>query len=78
MSILTDNDLFPFGKYRDARMIDVPASYLEWAGGQEWIGKWPDVKKYIADNRAVINKELERSEEDWEDQKQNGASDYPY
>ena len=76
MSILTDNDLFPFGKYRDARMIDVPASYLDWAGGQDWISKWPDVKKYIADNRAVINKELECNEEDWESRKQDAAAEF--
>ena len=76
MSILTDKDPFPFGKYRDQRMIDVPASYLDWASGQDWLDKWPDVKKYIADNRAVINKELERSEEDWESRKQDAAAEF--
>jgi len=78
MSILTDKDPFPFGKHRGVRMIDVPASYLDWAGGQDWIGKWPDVEKYIIDNRAVINKELERSEEEWESRKQDAAADHPF
>ena len=78
MNILTDKDPFPFGKYKEVRMINVPASYLDWAGGQDWIGKWPDVEKYIVDNRAVINKELERNEEDWESRKQDAAADLPF
>ena len=41
---LTDTSLFPFGKYKGEKMQDVPASYLEWVGGQEWIGGWPDVE----------------------------------
>jgi len=76
MNILTDNDPFPFGKFRGTRMLNVPASYLDWASGQDWLDKWLDVKKYIADNRAVINKELERSEEDWESQKQDAAAEF--
>ena len=60
---LTDTSLFPFGKYKGQPMQDVPASYLDWLMGQDWIDKWLDVVKYINDNRAVIDKELKYRED---------------
>jgi len=58
---LTDESLFPFGKYKGEKMYDVPATYLDWLMGQEWIDKWSDVVNYINDNRAIINRELRNS-----------------
>ena len=55
---MTDADLMPFGKHRGKRMEDVPAGYLDWVHGQDWIDEWPDVKAYIEDNRSVIDSEL--------------------
>ena len=58
MKALTDNDLMPFGEHKDKKMIDVPASYLDYIDGQPWIEKWPQVRDYIKENRSVINQEL--------------------
>lgn len=56
---LTDKDPMPFGKHKGARMKDVPASWLDWADGKDWLAaKYPRVKAYIRVNRAVINLEL--------------------
>lgn len=30
MKTLQDTDHMPFGKYKDTRMVDVPAAYLHW------------------------------------------------
>jgi len=58
---LTDQDPFPFGKYKDEPMEDVPASYLDWFIGQSWADNWPAVVDYIKDNRVMIDKELRNS-----------------
>jgi len=55
---LTDEDLMPFGKYKNERMIDVPSSYLDWLDGQDWISKWPGVKNYIKENRDAIRQDV--------------------
>ena len=56
---LADKDKMPFGEHKGKLMKHVPASYLDWLDGQDWISKWPQVKAYIDHNRAVIDKELE-------------------
>jgi hypothetical protein len=56
--MLTDRDAMPFGKYRGQPMERVPASYLDWLHGQDWIREWPDVVDYIERNRDVIDSEL--------------------
>jgi len=58
---LTDESLFPFGKYKGEKMWDVPATYLDWLMSTSWIDKWPDVVGYIGDNRAIIDRELRNS-----------------
>ena len=56
---LTDNDLMPFGKHKNERMEDVPATYLDWLRDQDWLkASWPEVWQYIQDNEAVIDSEL--------------------
>lgn len=59
MSELTDDDKFPFGKYRDSRMADVPAEYYDYLRDQPWIGNWPRVLDYIERHAGRIDKALE-------------------
>lgn len=63
---LRDDDPMPFGKHKDTQMDEVPASYLDYIHGQDWIKKWPDVLAYIEENRDLIDLDLEL-EEGWED-----------
>lgn len=56
---LKDDSLMPFGKYKNHRMDEVPASYLDWLHGQDWIHEWPLVLEYIEENRDVIDLDLE-------------------
>lgn len=62
MKQLTDDSIFPFGKYFESRtkMRDVPSAYLDWIAGQPWIGKWPAVVDYIARSRKAIDQDLKR------------------
>lgn len=54
-----DTDKFPFGAHKGKRYADVPARYLDWAVGQSWINKWPEVVAYVAKHRRVIDMELD-------------------
>lgn len=56
---LEDSDSMPFGKYKGYRMDEVPASYLDWLHGQDWIHEWPLVIEYIEENRDIIDLDLE-------------------
>lgn len=56
---LTDESKFPFGTHKGKRMDEVPASYLDWLDDRAWLDAYPDVKRYIFDNRHIIDKELE-------------------
>lgn len=58
MKPLTDDDLFPFGKYKGTPMWKVPGTYYDWLIDQPWIKSWPAIEEYIERNRAVIDKEL--------------------
>lgn len=59
-SRLSDRDQMPFGAHKGKPMEKVPAEYLDWLDGQDWLkAKWPRIKEYIRFNRAVIDKELE-------------------
>lgn len=55
---MNDNSLMPFGKYKGTPIGKVPASYLDWLIGQDWIDQWPDVEQYIEDNKGIIEQEL--------------------
>jgi len=40
-------------------MGEVPARYLDWLHGQEWLLiRYPEVYSYIEENRDAIDKEL--------------------
>lgn len=60
MKQLTDQDLMPFGKYKDAKMEDVPARYLHWlwTNGKDKDVKTCPVADYIFRNRAGLEKEF--------------------
>ncbi len=49
---MKDTDLMPWGKHKGKRMIDVPASYLQWLITENKCSG--DVKKYIEDNLDAI------------------------
>lgn len=53
---LTDNDKMPFGKYKNQKMIDVPAHWLLWFKEN---GSPGNVMDYIDDNLAALLKEDE-------------------
>ena len=56
---LSDKRIFPFGIYKGKEFGDVPAEYLDYLHGQDWIEKWPEVLKFIENNRENIDSELE-------------------
>jgi hypothetical protein len=56
---MDDDDPMPFGKYKGEPIGEVPAEYLDWLHGQEWLASWPRVKKYIESNRKLLDMELE-------------------
>lgn len=58
---MSDNLIMKFGKYKGRDMDNVPADYLDWLIGQDWIDNWPDVMQYITDHKASIHTELVRS-----------------
>lgn len=55
----SDDEPFPFGKYKGVRYGDIPADYLDWITSLPWLNKWPKVVAYIEKNRANIDKDLE-------------------
>lgn len=57
---LTDLDPMPFGKYRNYKMCQVPARYLDWLRDQDWLKKYPGVVQYIEENASRIDQELEQ------------------
>ncbi len=56
---MNDDTPMPFGKYKGMKMGSVPAKYLDWLIGQKWISSWPNVERYITENKTAIEKELE-------------------
>jgi len=59
-----DSDPFPFGQYKSKRYDQVPAQYLDYLLGMEWIDSWPRVKMYIKKNKSVIDTELKEQEDE--------------
>lgn len=60
-----DNMPMPFGKYEGTPMCEVPAAYLDWLRGEEWVmRKWPGVWEYMADREQHINEELAEDDDD--------------
>ena len=56
MAALDDNSLMPFGKYKDEKLANVPASYLLYA--YDNFNIWQNLKDYIDDNRDVLESEI--------------------
>jgi uncharacterized protein (DUF3820 family) len=57
---MTDESLIPFGKYKDEKMANVPASYLIWMYES---GKcYGAIKQYIIDNLEVLKEEIKRNQ----------------
>ncbi len=59
MEKLNDNDPMPFGKFRDSKMIDVPAWHLKWLK-ENISGKAPN-KRSLAE-KLVLNHILDKEE----------------
>lgn len=57
---MTDTDLMPFGVHKGKKLIDVPASYLLWLLENNKCSG--EVKKYIEDNKDVLQVEIKRSQ----------------
>ena len=55
---LTDNSPMPFGKYKNQKMANVPASYLLWLYDNDKCNSY--VKEYIEDNLDVLRVEVDR------------------
>lgn len=60
---LTDDCEIPFGKYKGTKMINLSAAYLLQLNEQSWFKEhtgedYIAVREYIADNLAVLQKEL--------------------
>ena len=64
---LEDDSPMPFGIHKNERMDQVPAKYLDYIHGKEWIKRWPSVLDYIERNRDIIDYELELQNNDHED-----------
>lgn len=54
-TILTDNSLMPFGKFKGKTMINVPAKYLLWLYNEGCSDE--GVKNYIISNLEILKKE---------------------
>lgn len=52
----TDETPMPFGKYKGAALINVPASYLVWLYDNGYV-KNLSLKDYIEDNMELLRKE---------------------
>lgn len=63
----SDNDSFPFGKYKDKAFGEIPAHYLDWLRGQEWVkAEWPGVWTYISEENPsgrAVSQEMDEEPE---------------
>jgi uncharacterized protein (DUF3820 family) len=50
----------PFGIHKGKDLDNVPADYLDWLSGQDWLGKFPEISCYIIEHKKSIHAELER------------------
>lgn len=53
-----DDDLMPFGKYKNERMMDVPASYFHWLWQNRPISD-RRIELYIKENLDALKEEHE-------------------
>ena len=50
---MNDNDLMPFGKYKDRLLSKVPEQYFRWLVKQEWLEHWPLIVVYCEQRLGV-------------------------
>ena len=68
--VLNDNSIMPFGKYKNRKLANVPASYLEYLRDQIKTSKHQPSSfdkalfKYLDDNYICIQKEIEDEKSD--------------
>ena len=60
---MKDSDRMPFGQHKGKRLDEVPAKYLDWLSGEDWLDKtWPALAAYIRIHRKQIDWELDRGD----------------
>ena len=52
---LKDKDPMPFGAHKGKPMEKVPADYLDYISGQDWLSKWAVIDKELADPKSYGN-----------------------
>lgn len=57
IKVMDDNSKMPFGKFKNEKMANVPASYLMWLHRESKC--YGDLKKYIEDNMEALQQEIE-------------------
>jgi len=56
---MEDSDLMPFGKHKNHRLDDIPASYLLWLYDQDGFkNRNAELADYIDENRVLLEKEV--------------------
>lgn len=60
---LGDDDAMPCGAHQGTKMRSVPADYLDFLAGQQWLWTsrnpdWIRVRQYIRDNLKAIQDEI--------------------
>jgi uncharacterized protein (DUF3820 family) len=58
---MNDESLMPFGKYKNEKMANIPASYLMWLYDNNKCSL--EVREYIKDNLDVLREEVRREQE---------------
>jgi len=54
---------FPFGLHKDKPFDEVPNEYYAFLLSQDWIGKWPEVKRYAEQVVKDMNKNAASKED---------------
>ena len=49
----------PFGEHKGKSIEEVPAKYLDWLRGEEWVARYPLIVQYLQDNKQHIDWELD-------------------
>lgn len=54
--MIDDNHIMNFGKFKGAKLANIPASYLIWLNKQDWCSA--DMKEYIKNNMDSFELEM--------------------
>ncbi len=61
----TDNTIMPFGKHRNSRLAEVPASYLLWCYKQkDMMKERPGLRAYIEEGMTWLESEAREEQRD--------------